>query len=935
MSKLIVRAKPYIILPNPDGSTFPFHAEVEIEPARLLDEAVRFFNYRDKRIRKKDWKDLNEKNIKKAINTLLESFRSTIISDIRSLQKNKNLTTALNKEIVEKAKKNKHCYVNNKGNLIFYYSYVGVYAVLLYLDGIFRNPRHTKHREFDLLLKRIKELRELISLDKIKMELDREFRNNSKQHFYKQIFGSQYSIVLEGEVLPEKLRLSEKLYYCFSASLFKKAHHYRYLRCSVFKWLDDIKNRCNEIRQYSLPKHKATCWNSWFSCIDILENHFCQTLTTTDKRRTSLRDESIRLGLPIALVLLGFLRAYLTELMCRVLTLALPLALHELHQRVNGYSAIAFWESLSTLPAPHPNNYSILADFGCMGKLHEWRTWHWRMANIWGEDISVNKAANQRLEEIYNAPVVSEVIYKGSSPHISVVATRVTSFEDYIESLRKFPEILPNTEPFSQALNWLAPLSNGATFLTQAHFYIAMQIMHKFLRGCGLDKPEKKYSSKEIIKHRRALHNLTLTSCSFLWDGKMPPHKTHRNGACLDIVFGPRLIQWPLTRFIDLINDLSNLPQKHPLKKKVEEYLKERVLIYKYKAQRKWFINDPLAICYLQKQVEQFAEKTAPDELFLFRRVLVALIRNKFKEFVDETSSKKSEKGLILNLLADIENSFIGTPHFIDPSRFSNIRVELKNEDLIDHEDILRTHIAHTAILLSAPRHIIFASPIVHLRAIKAVLNAFMGGAEEKRALELARNVVFSFLPKDHHDHWHVEYLRRSWVKGPDEYIYKKDPYKWFEYWFPLWQALDIDLTDFSSYLKDYYNILKSRDASITKDLENVREKCEEYNKFRQTKNSNSSKEVYERFANLFKSNEFAKGTITETMVDGIYPKDSLILKANEKSRIMSINLLPLAIQTMKARIESIRNYLYELKRIIPWEESFKRFGRDDIGDAL
>jgi hypothetical protein len=85
---------------------------------------------------------------------------------------------------------------------------------------------------------------------------------------------------------------------------------------------------------------------------------------------------------------------------------------------------------------------------------------------------------------------------------------------------------------------------------------------------------------------------------------------------------------------------------------------------------------------------------------------------------------------------------------------------------------------------------------------------------------ELVRSVFFSFLPHNHHHHWHVDYkipwnrslserCKRSWFLSPVARI---------RYFLPIWLDLGINLTPFIAYLKQY-KLLNTSAPNVKKAL--------------------------------------------------------------------------------------------------------------------
>jgi len=123
-------------------------------------------------------------------------------------------------------------------------------------------------------------------------------------------------------------------------------------------------------------------------------------------------------------------------------------------------------------------------------------------------------------------------------------------------------------------------------------------------------------------------------------------------------------------------------------------------------------------------------------------------------------------------------------------------------------------YLAYLAIFLTAPYQIAFASPIMHLRMMHTICQAFQ---DKTNASQVAANVVkhtlFAFLPHNHHDHWHVDFVDiplENKKRSLDNDVFAKvsgSALEKFKTYFPLWMDLGVDFRPFLKHLNSVHTL--------------------------------------------------------------------------------------------------------------------------------
>ena len=712
----------------------------------LLSEAIRFYNYGlegEPWLKKENWKPINPATIKLGIDELHESMKASTVNLFRQLipknpekdEQIKVLTDHLKPGVLpDNLKKNS--------------AYQGMYAVFAFLSSEVRNKKGFV-REFDQLKGRIMGLRESGSFESAQRKLANAYRkdfSNIYQLLFEPQWGGEKMITWPPSGIPEPWKKAgfgptEKLYACFCDGYFSAGKEFNLSSDDVAHqklieacmYLEDVDNAIQNIQKI-IPGQLTSTWINWMAALDYLEAVFKQAVRLH-------RQQAVILGLPTAFGLIGILRTYLMDLVARTLMITLPHSIEPIyngernkkgeviHNGVNGYTAIALWEALSNKNACNPNEKAGLLNQlakGLVGKLKDWP--EFAKKNSWKDDsCKENQTASDALAKITQQPLVKNF-----------------TLRNYDERFAYFPAILSGfygSVPDAKRA--------GARFFAQLHIFVAMQILKKLLDQVTDNK-----------KERDALGNFRITACSYLWGGKKPPHDTHRDGINFDFDYGPNLPSWHASVIVELANRWSGKG-----KEDVEKFLKNEAILNPLnrleskddqdilkayldkgeKKKRKELLKKARRIYYIDTQKKTKRQQLKEEKLtqigfkyksFSFQYILNALVRvwlNHLYAYFRKTlngEEQKLDEASWWKYVDDEERCFtvtekdlIGTPHFIDSQACKSCTKAKKG--FLSPLQWQMTHLGHLAILLSVPRNVVFASPIVHLRAMRTLRNVF------------------------------------------------------------------------------------------------------------------------------------------------------------------------------------------------------------------
>ena len=875
------------------------------DPAALLGEAIRFYNYgleahhaglgptgyqvhKDR----EQWTAMSTGVMQSAMWELCLALRDSLNDSLEALTQTETLGRHLTAAAIKQFPLG---YSSNRALL----------AVHLFLNDTYRDKRQAgkpgwRVREFEHLVGRLNALRDLIRRDVIEQEIAKHYRSrllpgaDPASHFFTPHWGGRWYIrpaetfrYPQRPFYPHDARevgATEKLYIGVVSTVFTPGpllvnHGPRGGLLTDLGFLSDVYEQAAAVEQV-LPDisgmrapnsewrrlkrgsgdvpdtrgyaERTAVWSEWLDNLRILEHLFSLAIDTRESHLAVERYPGVIIGLPAALGLIGVLRAYLADLMGRALMVALSLSIRDIYTWINGYGAVALWEALSGEDAEGALAKGCLSWFEdqgapaggspLRGKLARWRELPVPAHDFWGSSEPVHEAARNTLSKLLTRPLYGPGIQRPPHAHaVKHLADPVTflRFKDY---LRRYP-------PLRSSLgiarvpdhDWMF----GARFAAQAHLFVAHQInaqaakrlwidwesKHRYRMPPAPKPPPRDPKTKKQPFHRKKPRwdNFRLTAGSYGWAGRKPPHVTHIEGVNFDIVFGPDII--PFAKATGLGEALSHCDaaQRKKSKEQQQRYTRAKRVIADYAKSRgvqSYFLKTPVVACYTPAQV-----RLAQEGLFrpmVYRQLLtrrISELRGElFTRFYDKTLAGEE---ITLDdetfWYQRIEGELSGTPHFMDTDEA--ISALMSPHYATELPDWQRTHAGHVAIMLSAPRAMVFASPIAHFRAMRAIRSVFYDKDPElfQSATRLIKQVYFDFKPHDHHNHWHVNY-------------HQDDAMRHLEKNFTLWMSLGVDMNPFVKYLHEY-RITGIVSPALRKALEaervQVLQVCQEYERTR------------------------------------------------------------------------------------------------------
>lgn len=843
----------------------------------LLNEAIRFYNYGiggnnlGLLINKRDWTPFDTSTVQKAMANLCAAISNDTVKMVSRLTA--NLQAHLNDQ-------GKQFSTNSATN--------GLLVAHTLLSDRFRNEKkaallensvkraQVSFRKFESLEETLSSLHKFFDFAYLQKELAMEFQGGSYGGcedclFLPQWGGDRIIQPAEGRlpggrtfswnpaqpIWPHKYQdvgPTEKIYFSLASSLFVGAHR----TANTFSGQLPSTYRSELLRTFDERHYKSVAqilpiapispWQEWLTNLNHLELLFNEAVYQPAKAKAAPDYAGVQVGLPCAFALIAVLRAYVATLMGYALKVSLPLAIPEIYEKKNGYTAVALWEALSNQSVQGVESLGCLHQFGqnhLVGKLKSWRLWpFW---DAWGDDVAENRVAVIELQKKYGEPLQMRK-HPGDLKKINV------SFGGFAQNLPRYPSIrVALFQSFVDASKHPIPDSEllGARFFAQAHAFVAMQILAKGLEVTGVTCPKDR---KQQRIHKRFLKNFKISAGSYLYSGRKPPHETHRDGACFDFNFGPNLTPWPTSKageaFIWYSKQANGERNGELFCRRVGSKYGRicRQDRGQYRLQHK-LLQQPFVVCSREEDIKQAELGNVPKNRVIFRYLVRKTINAQLASvysFCDLSIEGKLEQIRDAEKYAysGAENNLLGTPHFINlskpdsESRKGSGLSDAEVRNLPTPEDWQRTHIAHTAILLSAPRNVVYASPIIHLRSMRAIREGFEGTEKPfMLASEMIRCAYFSFLPWNHHHHWHVDYNRVYWMEdrrfciGDQTADIDTNPVARFAHFFPVWQAMGIDLSPLSNYLNGFQPLDHSLPHTVAAEYKDLKAKLGEYNR--------------------------------------------------------------------------------------------------------
>lgn len=723
-----------------------------IDSSSLLNESIRFYNYglyspmAKTVVEKQDWMPFDSKTVTRAIDSLYD------ISCKALLQMAKNVALYKNGKAI-----NLPGQINQKANEWNLDSAnTGMIAASLWVSDEFRSKEKTRSlggtnasgvffREFEKLPSAIENLRGFFNKSRIDDMLKNQYapvvRGKIEKYLFYPFWGGSTTIRHErwDEQNPpdpfypypndpiHKIGPTEKLYHDAAYDIFNNSLIISPSTNDFLSEVDRIISGVKKIMPFTLSNKKLRIWKEWDQNLFVLEDIFLDRVNYTETVLGLKTHIGIRLGLPCAFGLIGLLRAYIADLMARTLMVSFSNTILSIYENINGYMAVQLWEALTGEEVP--------AAAESAGALHRWlllgtegdlKAFREYPDRAWVKQVREEEAARKFFKKKLNAPLIKEREYKKKKFPIRFpkLAPDIL-FEDWHDSYLPYYPVI--TSGFYASVGLLGVKKNellyGARLTAQAQIYIAFQLLKNGLKVLELDKDIDRRIKDGDTKHRRKLKNFSIGAGSYIWGGKKPPHYTHRHGINFDLSFGPNIQPWPDTILTGAIKKLKQVP-----KLKLDQNMSGKQLIDKIvnsDKEKYGFLKKNLSIvmiCYTDKHAK------APNlrRKVVFKRIIQDAVDkefNKVKQYCIKTINGEpfvspDEEAAYQNA----ENELTGTPHFLSSEINSK---HVPKEEITEPKDLQRTHIAHLSLMLIAPRTILFASPIVHLRAMKAIRQAF------------------------------------------------------------------------------------------------------------------------------------------------------------------------------------------------------------------
>jgi hypothetical protein len=818
------------------------------DPRSLLSEAIRFYNYGIERPTAglgasgfeftKDriaWLPLTPKIMRQAMQDLCRIYCEILIDDLEQLCSSRALQQHLQEGIEQQYP------VSVSANR-------GLLAAHLLLSPLFRRetgrPKRWLVREFEMLAPALLDLRRAVNKEYIEQSLAHQYGRdlpsgaNVDDCLFQPYWGGSWLIrAKEAFRYPgrpfyphdrREVGATEKLYISVISSAFmpediiirtvrenEPLTDCEYLE-EIYRYTARVEAILPAIDGNRARRKKTACWRAWHDNLRALELLFGQALELRAVAYGTEQRHGVRVGLPGAFGLIGVLHAYLTEMKARALMIALPMAIQQLYNNVNGYLGVAMWEALTGDDARgilHRGCLGWMEDRGVSGKqrllgvLAPWRNIPVSEQDFWGKAEPVQKAARDALKRII-PPLPGTSLLPDSAllrSHIGFVELleQVDTLRDFY---RNFGETLPRYPAITKELgitlgadsDWLF----GARFTAQAHLFIAHQLVE---RAGQILWQRPQYTTPDHneskFKKRRQLRNIVITAGSYAWGGKKPPHVTHRDGVSFDVCFGPDIVTWP--EFTDIKYAWQACMKSGKIGVDQVRQIESQSSLLNVKRRGYGWVYSPVAVCFRpdEYRIEQTGAVVAySSERLVYRQLLYDDAVKTYKTLVGYALHTLGGKDpLAADEIAawfekeedsydEAEARYIGTPHFLDNTEARGL---IDPRFITELPDWQRTHATHVALLLSGARNIVFASAIVHFRAMRAVRTAFRGRQCFAGASALVANAGIGFDPSGHWHHWHVEFPRTDVLAA-------------FRSCFPVWFELGIDLQPFIHYLQKY-----------------------------------------------------------------------------------------------------------------------------------
>lgn len=704
--------------------------------ASLIRESIYFYNYGIPPSlltpRKENWKPFDPDTVKKAIESLYAVSYHSLYNMARTLAAtNHGLAVRLPSQLNEKGKGlfKKDKKARQKGKISIDTAQTGFLAASLWTSDKYRKEITTSKvyfREFDKLPSVLKKLRRLLNVKEIEQSLIEQYKPFGDEYLFEPFYGGSWSNKWPDLLcrLPVcKIGSTEKIYHDASLDIFSKPKNISY-RIKSDNYVDKVNGTINELIEilpFNINDKRLSTWMNWFSGLFILKEEILDRTNTEYSFAGTITYPSLIMGLPSAFAYIGALWAYIFDLMARTLMAAFSNVIYPIYRDINGYMAVQLWKALADkkIPSATANLFNDSPEWlkGLYLESGALKSFREIPDKALLKNVEVENVACSIFREKLGAPIVqAENLNKKplSVRQIDKLDDDVKFMGWHKDYLAYYPVISPKFEDISGCVNLNKEdrLLYGVRLTAQTQIYIASKILRQGLHILDIEK------TKERNRYlRRNLENFRIGAGSYIWGGRKQPHKTHRQGINLDLSFGPLIQKWlPPKKLNDALEKFIKTKKGKEAIKRIASNKRYDFLVSKDKSGLKIHYERLLyidMICYTNEQEKSNIQRKIVAFEWIFKKKLFTVMENVkcycTKTIKDESFNTIDE----MEAYKKAEKVMTGLPHFSS----SDPRTEL--------QDWQRSHIALLAILLTAPKYIMFASPIIYLRAMRAIRKVF------------------------------------------------------------------------------------------------------------------------------------------------------------------------------------------------------------------
>ncbi|WP_457593967.1 hypothetical protein [Hydrogenimonas sp.] len=700
------------------------------DASSLLKEALYFYNYGISPSllapRKEKWKPFDCGTVKQAIEALYNVSYHSLYEMAKTLAETRHGTAViLPGQVNEKAKElfSKKKDGSKSKKIIIDTAQTGFLAASLWTSNEYRKEvtgSKVYFREFEKLPSVLKSLRELLDVSQIENMLQDQYRPFTDENLFLPFYGGSWTNNWPSHLLSPicKIGSTEKIYHDASLDIFKDR---KFISQNIEsdKLLDTVHKKINELFEifpFYLTDRRLEIWQNWIDNLILLEEELCDRVNTKYFFANQLTSPGIIMGLPSAFAYIGALWVYIFDLMARTVMTAFCNVIYPIYRNINGYMAVQLWKALSgrQIPAATANLFCSMPKwlssiyYKEVGLLKEFRD---IPTKVLVKNVEVENVACNTFKEKLGVPIVKAKNFNKEKFYVR----QIDKLEDDVEFVNWHKDYLPYypviTSKFEEITGCVKPhkkdrLLYGVRFTAQVQIYMASQILRQGLHFSGVDKTE------------RSLENFSIGAGSYIWGGKKQPHDTHRQGINIDLSFGPLIQRWLVPK------KLHDALEKYIKTKNGKETIKNIVLKKRYdflvSKTRSGRINIHyerlpriVMICYTNEQEKSSTQRKMVVFEWIIKEKIFTVLRNVklycSKTIKDEAFNTIDE----MEAYKKAEKVLTGLPHFSSADRHTKL------------QDWQRSHIAHLAILLTSPKYITFASPIIHLRAMRSIRKIF------------------------------------------------------------------------------------------------------------------------------------------------------------------------------------------------------------------